>query len=130
MPPGSQCAWGSAPGALLIRYGPIEQIRGDVEHTFFPAAVAIDEARTPTARTVEKWLADAGLSDIFTEETVQKTFESSIDHLNRVKVKFTSVLTMISDEAFDKGVRDMAKYVQENPDDPWLVFDRLTLTVG
>ncbi|UCH52045.1 MAG: methyltransferase domain-containing protein [Chloroflexota bacterium] len=117
-------------GVILVRYGAIEQIRHDVEHTFFPEALSIDEARTPTIAMVEKWLTDAGFSDITTEEVVQQTFETSIAHLESAKVKNTSVLTMISQEAFDKGIDSMSEYIRKNQDDPWLLFDRLTLTVG
>jgi len=120
----------AARGMILIRYGAIEQIRGDVEHTFFPEVLAIDEARTPTVETVEKWLAEADFHDIVSEEIVQKTFETSTAHLNAAKLRGTSVLTMISREAFEKGIKDLERYVESNPDDPWLLHDRGTLTAG
>lgn len=118
------------PGAVFIRYGPIEQIQDDIEHTFFPEVLAIERARTPTARMVEKGLGDAGLADITSEEVPQKTYESGADRLRSIKLKSTSVLTMISEQAFERGVRAMEEYVRESPDDPRLVLDALTLTVG
>jgi len=120
----------STPGVILIRYGAIEQIRGDVEHTFFPETLAIDEARTPTIATVEQWLAKAGFHGIVSEEVVQKTFETSEERLNVARLRGTSVLTMISPEAFEKGIHDLTKYIENNPDNPWLLHDRMTLTVG
>jgi SAM-dependent methyltransferase len=36
-------------GVVLLRYGAIEQIKRDVEHTLFPEVMEIDEARTPSA---------------------------------------------------------------------------------
>ena len=120
----------SASGVILIRYGAIEHIRDDVEHTFFPGVLTIDEARTPTVRMVEKWLSDAGFSDIISEEIVQQTYDTGIAHLNAAEARSTSVLSMISQESFEKGVRDLAKYIESNSNDPWLLFDRLTLTVG
>ena len=120
----------NACGAMLIRYGAIEQIRDDVEHTFFPEALGIDEARTPTVPAVEEWLSEAGFKDITSEEVVQQTYETGTEHLNAAKTRSTSVLNMISQETFDKGIHDLAKHVKNHPLDPWLLFDRLTLTVG
>ena len=118
------------PGVICIRYGAIEQIRGDVIHTFFPEVLAIDEARGQTITIVEQWLTEAGFHGIISEEIVQKTFETSTEQLNTIKLKNTSVLTMISPEAFEKGIHSLDNYVSENPDDPWLLHDRMTLTVG
>ena len=120
----------TASGVILIRYGAIEQIRNDVEHIFFPEVLAIDETRTPTIEVVEKWLSDTSFSGIITEEVVQQTFETGIAHLEAVRAKMNSVLTMISQEAFEQGIHHLSKYIKENPSDPWLLFDRLTLTVG
>jgi ubiquinone/menaquinone biosynthesis C-methylase UbiE len=120
----------TTPGVILIRYGAIEQVRDDVEHTFFPGALAIDEDRTPTVATVEKWLAEVDFHDIVSEEVIQKTFETSEEHLNMAKLRGTSVLTMILPESFEKGIRDLTRYIEDNPDDPWLLHDRITLTVG
>lgn len=120
----------NACGAMLIRYGAIEQIRDDAEHTFFPGVLGIDEARTPTVSTVEEWLSDAGFKDITSKEVVQQTYEAGAEHLNVAKARSTSVLSMISQKAFDKGIHDLAEHVENHPHDPWLLFDRLTLTVG
>jgi ubiquinone/menaquinone biosynthesis C-methylase UbiE len=117
-------------GVIVIRYGAIEQIRDDVEHTFFPETLAIDEARTPTIDIVEEWLKDAGFTCITTEENLQHTYETAAAHLEAVRLKSTSVLTMISPDAFEQGMYRMSEYVKENPDDPWLLFDRFALTVG
>jgi ubiquinone/menaquinone biosynthesis C-methylase UbiE len=120
----------ASPGVVLIRYGAIEQIRDDVEHTFFPEVLDIDEARTPTVKTVEEWLAEAGFQDIVSQEIVQRTFETSTEHLDKTQVKGNSVLSMISAEAFEKGIHALTQYIENNPDDPWLLHDRGTLTAG
>jgi ubiquinone/menaquinone biosynthesis C-methylase UbiE len=120
----------NASGVILIRYGAIDQIRDDVEHKFFPEVLALDKARTPTVQRVEKWLSDAGFSEIISEEIVQRTYDTGRARLNAAKVKSTSVLSIISQEAFEKGIHELAKYVANNPDDPWLLLDKLTLTVG
>jgi ubiquinone/menaquinone biosynthesis C-methylase UbiE len=120
----------ASPGVVLIRYGAIEQIRNDVEHTFFPEVLDIDTSRTPTVKIVEGWLAEAGFQNIISQEIVQKTFETSAAHLDMAKLKGTSVLSMLSPESFEKGIRDLTKYIEKNPDDPWLMHDRGTLTAG
>ena len=117
-------------GAILVRYGPIEYIRNDVEHTFFPETLVIDEPRTPSVETLEKWLSNAGFSDIKTEEIVQKTYESAAAHLQAITVKATSVMTMISPEAHKQGMQKLSEYIKENPDDPWLHFDSIAITAG
>ena len=117
-------------GVILIRYGPIEYILGDVEHTFFPETLDIDEPRTPSVGTVEKWLRNAGFSGIITEEIVQKTYESGEAHLQAITIKATSVMTMITEEAHEKGLRKLSEYIKKNPDDPWLVHDSIALTTG
>jgi len=117
-------------GVLLARYGAIEHIRGDVEHTFFPEVLSIDEARTLSVSTVEDLLREAGFSDIVSEEVVQKTCESGAARIELDRVRHTSVLTMISEKALEEGMRRLTAYVAGNPDDPWLLVDRLMLTVG
>jgi ubiquinone/menaquinone biosynthesis C-methylase UbiE len=119
-----------SPGVVLIRYGAIEQIRDDVEHTFFPEVLTVDEARTPTVKTVEKWLVEAGFQAIISQEIVQKTFDTNTAHLDMVEARGTSILSMISPEAFEKGISSLKKYIENNPNDPWLLYDKMTLTAG
>jgi SAM-dependent methyltransferase len=117
-------------GAILIRHGAIEQIRDDVEHTFFPETLAIDEARVFTVKKLENYLKDTGFSGVVSEEVTQQTYATSTDRLKAVTVKSTSVLTMIPPDAFAKGISRFQKHIAKDPDDPWLLFDKVTLTAG
>ena len=117
-------------GVVLIRHGAINQIRHDVEHTFFPQVLDIDEDRTPTVELTEKWLADAGFEDISSEEIIQQTYQSGTAHLNAARMKSTSVLSMISEESFQTGLNLLAEHKDRHPDDDWLIFDKMTMTVG
>ncbi len=117
-------------GILLIRYGAMEQIRDDVEHTFFPQVIEIDEPRTPTRELVEGLLLRAGFEDLFSEEVVQQTYQTGIAHLDAARAKSTSVLSMISEDSFKTGISRLAKHVAKNPEDECLLFDRMTLTVS
>ena len=117
-------------GLIFIRYGAIEQIREDPEHIFFPETLPIDEERTPSVRMTETWLKNGGFTGIVSEEILQHTFETGSAHLQATSVKMTSVLTMISQEAFEQGLREMKRHAARHPNDPWLLYDRFTLTVG
>lgn len=117
-------------GTMLLRYGPIEQIRNDVEHTFFPETLAIDESRTPTLDIAESWLTDIGFVQVCSRTITQQTYQTSIEHLNAVKVKHTSVLTIITQEAFERGSHKLENYIKSHPDDKWLLIDSITMTVG
>ncbi len=120
----------ACPGVVLIRYGALEQIRHDVEHTLFPEVIDIDEGRTPSVELTEKWLIDAGFEDISSKEIIQQTYQDGLSHLNAARVKSTSVLSMISEESFQTGIRRLSEYVNIHSKDEWLMFDKMTLTVG
>ena len=117
-------------GTILIRYGAIEQIRHDVIHTFFPDVLVIDEQRTPTRPQVEEWLEKAGFFGIVSEGVIQQTYKNSGEQLHATQGKCTSILNMISDKSFETGIRNLIQYIDQNPTDPWLLFDKMTLTVG
>ena len=117
-------------GAILVRYGAIEQVRHDVEHTFYPEVLAIDEARPISMDMVETWLHETGFSDVVSEEVIQRSFENAGAHLQADLEKCTSVLTMISPQAYKKGLDNLRKYIEKNPQDPWLLHDRMTITAG
>lgn len=117
-------------GTVLIRYGAIERIREDPEHVFFPEVLTFDEARTPSISMVEGWMTAEGFSDVRSVSVVQKTYETPRARLQAASVKSTSVLSMISDDAFEQGLRGLAEYIKAKPEDPWLLMDSLTLSIG
>ena len=117
-------------GVLLIRYGSMDQIRNDVEHMFFPQVTGIDESRTPTRELTEKWLLDAGFIDIISEEVVQQTYRTGVAHLDAARARSTSVLSMISEESFQVGMHRLAEHVAMNPEDEWVLFDKMTFSAG
>ncbi len=117
-------------GTILNRYGAIENIRDDPEHRFFPEAVELDEARIPTTKQVEKWFRAAGFNDVSSETIAQQTYRSAEEILRKAELKSTSVLTLISQPAFEHGLKALREYISSNPNDPWLFMDKLTLTSG
>ena len=68
--------------------------------------------------------------DICSEEVVQQTWECAEDRLKAKALKNTSVLTMISEQSFQTGIKRLTDYIKKHPDDPWLLHDKLTITTG
>lgn len=117
-------------GVILNRYGPMEDIRDDPEHTFFPESIEIDEARTPTIKEVEGWFGDAGFNDVSTEAMMQQTYRFAEDRLRKARLRCTSVLTLVGQSAFERGLVAFGRYISDNPNDPWLLMDKIALTTG
>lgn len=117
-------------GILINRYGALENVKNDAEHKFFPEALKIDELRSPTTKQVESWFYNAGFKRVISDVINQPTFTSGEDRLYRIKLKHTSVLTLIPQRSFEEGLERLEKYVSENPFDPWLLNDFLTMTAG
>ncbi len=95
----------------------------------FPEVIEIDEQRTPTVDSVKGWLNSAGFVDIVSEEIVQQTYRSEVEHLEAARLRNTSVLNMISEVAFLLGVERLSQYITRNPEDPWLLFDSMDMTL-
>jgi ubiquinone/menaquinone biosynthesis C-methylase UbiE len=119
-----------ADGVLLNRYGAIEQIQGDVEHTFFAGAIDLDRSRTPSVAAVENWLKQAGFRQVESWEVMQHTYETPQQRLAAIRGKGTSVMSLISPAALTAGLQRLEAHIRSHPDDPWLLHDRLTLTVA
>ena len=117
-------------GVILIRYGAIEQVREDLTHLCFPETLALDEERTPSVVQMEKWMLEAGFTGVNTEEVQQNTFQTCEALIEAYARKNTSVLSMISEEAYEAGMGRLRKYVCEHSKDPWFFNDRFSLTTG
>lgn len=117
-------------GKIFIRHGAMDQIEDDVEHTFFPGALEIDRKRTLYTDQLETLLKAAGFLTIYTIKMKQNTYKDPMDHYARISLKCTSVLTLISENEFAAGLKRLKTYIEENPGDPWLIHDEMTLTVG
>ena len=117
-------------GVILNRYGPMEDIRDDPEHRFFPGSVEIDEARTPTVEQVEEWFRVAGFNEISTEVIVQQTYRSAEERLRNAGLRCTSVLTLVGQFACEKGLEAFRRYIPDHPNDPWLLTDKIAITSG
>jgi ubiquinone/menaquinone biosynthesis C-methylase UbiE len=118
-------------GIIINRYAPMEQLIGDPEHSFFPEALEIDEARIPPKGKIERWCGDVGFEKVHIEVVEQQTWKTSWNRMEATKMKNTSTLHILSQQdpdAFKKGLKAMEKYVSRNPEDPWLVMDKITIS--
>lgn len=117
-------------GTILNRYGSMEDIRGDPEHKFFPETIEFDEVRTPTRKQVEELFRKAGFNNVSSKVLVEQPYPSPEVRLRGAELKFTSVLTLINQSAFEKGLENFRKYISNNPNDQWLLEDKITFTSG
>ena len=117
-------------GIILNRYGALDYIRDDPEHKFFPETIEFDMARTPTQEQVEQIFMIAGFKNVSSKVLVEQPYPSPEVRLKGAELKFTSVLTLINQSAFEKGLENFRKYILENPNDHWLLEDKMTLTSG
>lgn len=117
-------------GVIIIRYGAIEQIRNDLLHICFPETLGIDEKRTPTIKQVEEWLTKTGFNGIRSKEIKQNTYKDPEEYFECTKNKSTSVLTLLSDNEFEKGLNRFKTFILDNPKDPLLYNDYMTMSVG
>ena len=114
-------------GVFLIRQGTLEQILNDVTHRFFPETVSVDLARTPLRCQIEGGLEKAGFEGMEAEVVKQTSYPSNERLLTELQLRVISVLRIISDEAFEAGLRRVDDYMQENPEDESLRQDLFTL---
>jgi ubiquinone/menaquinone biosynthesis C-methylase UbiE len=114
-------------GVFVIRQGTLAQIMDDVFHRFFPEALTIDRRRTPFRAEVEHWLDEAGFEDVHTEEVKQTTYPDPERLRKEIRMRVCSVLRLIDDDVFQRGLRRFDDYLARHPDDPWLKEDLFTL---
>jgi ubiquinone/menaquinone biosynthesis C-methylase UbiE len=114
-------------GMFLIRQGTLEQIMDDVCHRFFPEALIVDRQRTPFRAEIQYWLAEAGFEDVRAEEVTQTSYVSYERLQKEIRLRVCSVLRLIDERAFHRGLRRLDEYLAANPDDPWVTQDLFTL---
>jgi SAM-dependent methyltransferase len=117
-------------GWLLCKYGAMENIAQDPEHTFFPETVAIDAKRTPSQAQVGDWLETENFRYVNSQTLYEQTRLSGADRLASARAKSISVLHMIEQNHFDKGLKALGRYVEQYPNDSWLKVDPTTWTWG
>lgn len=116
-------------GVLLNRYGALEDFN-DPEHVFFSEVIEIDKERCATKSQMENWFTMTGFSRVSSKTITQQTYQKAEERFEAVKLKSTSVLTLISKASYEKGLETFQQYITQHQDEKWLLMDKITLTVG
>jgi len=117
-------------GIIMNRYGALEHLGDSPEQRFFPGVREIDEARTPTTSQIEQWFAAAGFTAVESQSVKQRTFATPAERMETIEKKGISVLTLINEDDFERGLAAARDYLADHPDDERFTHDTLTLTVG
>ena len=80
--------------------------------TFFPEALAINQARMPSRDGLIEACAAANLVLGGHEVVGQRFAEDHADYYRKISLRGLSSLLLISDEAFARGLREFATYCQ------------------
>lgn len=116
-------------GVYMNRHVPLEDL-DNPDHVFFPEAYEIDKKRYVTKKQIEDWLKQVGFSKVTSETILQQSHTTSEERYRALSMKSVSTLTLISESAFKKGLEALREYITKNPNDHWLITDKLTLTTG
>jgi SAM-dependent methyltransferase len=106
-------------GSLMLRTPIRESLVGIPMFTFFPEALAIDEARMPSRRALVEACEAAGFM-LRGHETIRQVFaEDGDDYYRKISLRGLSSLQLMSDDAFARGLREFAAYCRSaKPGEP------------
>lgn len=118
-------------GILLVRQPTLEQLGGDPIHRFFPESLAIERRRTPLRREIEFWLEEAGFTSILVKPVRMRCYHSLDAWYEEIRLRVASILRLLSDDVFQRGLERCQQYVREHPDNiAFLENDEMTLFVA
>jgi len=117
-------------GVIIASYGAIEDIAEDPDHVYFPTALIIDCARTPSLRHVERWFDESGLSSIASHKRSLVLASNAHERIERTKAKHISVLHMIPDFEFIRGLDLLQEAADTIHDTNWWCYQGVTITTA
>ena len=98
-------------GRIGIRYSSHEQLRAILDYRFFPSALDIDLARVPAIDEVRELLRTVGLMIVEEYVVRQRIFYSPAEYLDKLRLKYASVLSLIPEVEFQRGLRAAEAYL-------------------
>lgn len=99
------------PGGYAIVRNPTRESADAFEYLrFFPEALALDVARMPPRRAIDDAFASAGFRGVAHRVVRHRFAEDYADYHRKIALRGLSSLQMISDAAFERGLRDFARY--------------------
>ncbi len=116
-------------GRLAIRYSTHEQLSHFIDYRFFPSALEIDKARSPDRPEVLRLAQENGLEVIAERPITQPFFERVEDYLDKLRNRYSSVLTLISEEEYQRGLEAATRALQGDEFEPYEKRAELTLLV-
>jgi len=98
-------------GRVGIRISSHAQLHTILDYRFFPSALQIEHDRLPDIQVVKDMLLVAGFG--WMEEYIvrQPLFESAEDYMKKLRTRYASVLSKISEEEYQRGLVEAAEYL-------------------
>jgi ubiquinone/menaquinone biosynthesis C-methylase UbiE len=117
-------------GRLGIRTAAHEHLTKILDYRFFPSALQIDCERLPNIPDVRDMLLAVGFSTVKQIVIRQQLFESADDYLAKVRNKYSSVLSLISQQEYQNGLEEAAAYLRNNELETNDLYTKVTFLVG
>jgi ubiquinone/menaquinone biosynthesis C-methylase UbiE len=104
-------------GFVLVRTALKESLEAYLWSRFFPAAVALDRARLPSADEVVTRMTAAGLSLVRHRSVSQRFADNAESYLGKIRLRGLSSFQLISDAEFTAGLDALERYLRTVPID-------------
>jgi len=97
-------------GRIGLRYSSHSQLRGILDYRFFPSALELDLGRVPADEVIREMLRTAGFAAIEVHIVQQRLFHSTDEYLDKLRRRYASVLSLISEDEYRNGIRAAESY--------------------
>ena len=117
-------------GRVGIRTSSHAHLRRILDYRFFPSALRIDCERLPDVPEVRDMLLAVGFSTVGQKLVRQQLFESVDDYLAKLHDKYSSVLSLISEEEYQSGLEEATTYLRNGEFKTTDRYAEITFVVG
>jgi SAM-dependent methyltransferase len=116
-------------GKVGIRLSSHAQLSTILDYRFFPSGLHIELERLPDVHVVREMLLTAGFGRLEEHVVRQPLFTSATDYLDKLRNKYASFLYLISQEEYQKGLKEAAEYLHCHKSDSDM-YAEITFLVG
>lgn len=99
-------------GRLGVRHSSHAQLQTILDYRFFPSALRIDQERMPDVEAVRRLMRTVGFGVVNERIVCQELFESAEDYLEKLLSRYASVLWLIPEEEYQRGLREAVAYFE------------------
>lgn len=118
------------PGGVLIdRYSSLEDNLRKPERKLIPELADLDLNIIPPQSQIEDWLREAHFQKIESNHLQIPTYTAE-ERWERARSRVESGLTKISDSAFERGLLAFRAYIENHPNDRWILDETYTVTTA